>query len=73
MSNKTKKLNRAAKLGRRIDRWLFVARFSKWLHEYAAKLNVTAIRKIGKYEAEQAALIKQISEMKTNFTNAKIN
>lgn len=73
MSIKTKKLNKAAKLGRKIDWWHFVAKIAKKLHDNAAKLNEKAMSKISDYTEEQNELIMEIYVMKTNFTDSKLN
>ena len=72
MSDKTKKLNKATKLGRKIDWWHFVARITKWVHDSAADLNKKAIDKINNCVIEQDALIKDISATRTNFYSSKV-
>jgi hypothetical protein len=73
MSDKTKKLIKAAKLGRKIDWWYFVARIAKCMHDSATKLNEKAINKITDSTLEQDALIVEISGMRTNFYSSRVH
>lgn len=73
MSDKTKKLTKATKLGRKIDWWHFVARIAKCMHDSATKLNEKAINKITDSVIEQDALIREISGMRTNFSSSKVD
>lgn len=73
MSIKTKKLKQATRLGRKIDRLNKAAKFAKWLNDVSATLNEKAIDEIGECIVQQDELLKEISGMRYDFSDSRLN